>query len=70
MKPIWDKLASMHVNTVIGTVSWELLEPAEGKFDFSIVDAQITEARKRNMRLVLIWSLHGRTLVPVMYHIG
>ena len=24
MKPIWDKLATMNVNTVIGTVSWEL----------------------------------------------
>ena len=55
MKPIWDKLASMHLNTVIGTVSWELLEPEEGKFDFSLVDAQLKEARQRNMRLVLIW---------------
>jgi hypothetical protein len=55
MKPIWDHLAAMHLNTVIGTVSWELLEPEEGKFDFSLVDAQIQEARKRNMRLGLIW---------------
>jgi hypothetical protein len=55
MKPIWDKLASMHLNTVIGTASWELVEPEEGKFDFSLVDAQIGEARRRNMRLVLIW---------------
>lgn len=55
MKPIWDQLAAMHLNTVIGTVSWELLEPEEGRFDFSLVDAQIREARQRNMRLVLIW---------------
>jgi hypothetical protein len=55
MKPIWDKLASLHLNTVIGTVSWELVEPEEGKFDFSLIDAQIEEARRRNMRLVLIW---------------
>jgi len=55
MRPIWDKLAAMHVNTVIGTVSWELLEPAEGKFDFSLVDAQIGNARQRDMKLVLIW---------------
>lgn len=55
MKPIWDKLAGMHLNTVIGTVSWELIEPQEGRFDFSLVDAQIMEARARNMRLVLIW---------------
>jgi hypothetical protein len=55
MKPIWDHLAAMGVNTVIGTVSWELLEPEEGRFDFSLVDAQIHEAQKRNMKLVLIW---------------
>src|SRR6266545_7472941 len=37
MRPVWDKLAAMHLNTVIGTVSWELLEPTEGAFDFSLV---------------------------------
>ncbi|MGD0499633.1 MAG: DUF5597 domain-containing protein [Bryobacteraceae bacterium] len=55
MKPIWDKLAAMNLNTVIGTVSWELVEPEEGKFDFSLVDAQIAAARKHNLRLALIW---------------
>ena len=55
MKPIWENLSALHLNTVIGTVSWELTEPAEGRFDFSLADAQITEARRRNMRLVLIW---------------
>lgn len=55
MKPMWDKLAAMHLNTVIGTVSWELIEPEEGTFDFSTVDAQIHEAEAHNMRLVLIW---------------
>lgn len=55
MRPIWDKLQAMHLNTVIGTVSWELLEPAEGTFDFTLVDSQIAEARRRNLRLVLIW---------------
>ena len=55
MMPIWDKLAVMHLNTVIGTVSWELIEPDEGKFDFSLVDSQIEEARQHNMHLILIW---------------
>ena len=55
MQPIWDKLGALHLNTVIGTASWELVEPEEGKFDFSLVDAQIDQARQRNMRLVLIW---------------
>ena len=55
MRPVWDKLARLNLNTVIGTVSWELLEPEEGKFDFTLVDSEIHEARTRNMRLVLIW---------------
>jgi len=55
MKPAWDKLAAMHLNTVIGTVSWELIEPEENKFDFSQVDAEIQAARQHRMRLVLIW---------------
>jgi hypothetical protein len=55
MKPIWDKLAAMHLNTVVGTVSWELMEPVEGRFDFSLIDAQIRNAQERRMKLVLIW---------------
>ncbi len=55
MQPIWDRLSALHLNTVIGTASWELVEPEEGKVDFSLVDAQINEARQRKMRLVLIW---------------
>ncbi len=55
MKPIWTKLQAMHLNTVIGTVNWELVEPQEGKFDFSLVDAEIRDARAAQMRLVLIW---------------
>ena len=55
MKPVWEKLEALRVNTVVGTVNWELVEPQEGKFDFSLVDAQIQDARKRSIRLVLIW---------------
>jgi hypothetical protein len=55
MKPIWKKLVALNLNTVIGTVSWELLEPQEGKFDFGLVDGLIHDARASGLRLVLIW---------------
>ncbi|HVX64967.1 MAG TPA: DUF5597 domain-containing protein [Bryobacteraceae bacterium] len=55
MEPLWSRLAALHLNTVIGTVSWELLEPEEGRFDFTLVDAQIEAARRHGLRLVLIW---------------
>lgn len=55
MKPIWDKLAAMHLNSVVSTANWELVEPEEGKFNFDLVDAQIQEARKRDIRIIMIW---------------
>src|SRR5438067_13916375 len=37
MRPVWPKLASLNLNTVLVPVYWELMEPAEGKFDFTLV---------------------------------
>jgi beta-galactosidase GanA len=55
MRPIWPKLASLNLNTVLIPVYWELMEPAEGKFDFTLVDGLIQEARKYKLRLVPLW---------------
>jgi beta-galactosidase GanA len=55
MAPVFDKLARQHVNTVVTPVYWELMEPVEGRFDFTLVDEQIRQARQHGMRLVLLW---------------
>ena len=55
MKPVWPRLAAMHLNTVLVPVSWALLEPSEGKFDYSLVDGLIRDARAQNLRLVFLW---------------
>src|SRR6476620_8457625 len=55
MRAIWPKLKQMNLNTVIAPVYWELMEPIEGKFDFSLVDSLITNARLFNMKLVILW---------------
>jgi beta-galactosidase GanA len=55
MRPVWKKLAGKNLNSVIATVSWELVEPVEGKFDFSLVDSMIAGAREADLKLVLIW---------------
>jgi hypothetical protein len=44
MKPIWPKLARMNLSTVLAPISWELLEPEEGTFDFTLVDGLINGA--------------------------
>jgi hypothetical protein len=55
MEPIWPKMVALNLNTVLAVVSWELLEPEEGKFDFALVDGLLEGARKHNLRLVLLW---------------
>lgn len=55
MRPLWKRLLALHVNTVLAPVSWELIEPEEGRFDFRLVDGLIEEARRHNLRLVLLW---------------
>jgi hypothetical protein len=55
MKPVWQKLAKKNLNSVIATVSWELIEPQQGKFNFALVDSMIKGARKADLKLVLIW---------------
>ncbi len=55
LKPIWPRLAAMHINTVLTPVYWELLEPEEGKFDFTLVDGQIEQARQNHEHIVFLW---------------
>ncbi len=55
MQDIWPRMAAKQLNTVLAAVSWELLEPEEGHFDFSIVDAMLSGARQARLRLVLLW---------------
>lgn len=63
MKPVWAKLAAAHLNTVLVPVSWELVEPEEGKFDFALVDGLIEDAREHNLRLGLLWFGSWKNMV-------
>ncbi len=55
MRPVWPKLKAMHLNTILMPVYWELIEPQEGKFDFSLVDDLIASARKNDLKIVVLW---------------
>jgi hypothetical protein len=50
-----DHVADLHAGTVIGSASWAQVEPTEGTFDLTHVDAQLAAARDRGLHLVLIW---------------
>ncbi len=36
-------------------LSWELIEPREGQFDFTLLDGLIQDARRNNLHLVFLW---------------
>ena len=42
-------------NTVEIPVYWENIEPVEGKFDFTAVDALLAGARRYEIKLILLW---------------
>ena len=55
MKPIWTGLAGMGLNTVVTPLSWELIEPTEGKYDFALVDGLLAQAREAHEKIVFLW---------------
>ena len=55
MDTAWQKLVDTNVNTVLGCVTWEQIEPKEGDFDFSELDKVILGARRHGLHLVLLW---------------
>ncbi len=70
MRPIWPKLAAIPLNTVLTPVSWELIEPAEGQFEFGLVDGLI----RTRAETICIWSFcglqAGRTVCLAMHRFG
>jgi beta-galactosidase GanA len=55
LSALWPMAAAMHVNTLEVPVYWEQLEPSEGKFDDTVVDNVVEQARAHHVRLILLW---------------
>jgi GH35 family endo-1,4-beta-xylanase len=55
MDTVWQKMADMNINTLLGSVTWEMIEPVEGEFDFRELDKVILGARRHGLHLVLLW---------------
>ena len=55
MDKIWRCADDLGLNTLLIPVTWELIEPEEDTFDFSIPDALIQQAREWNKRIIFLW---------------
>jgi len=52
---VWPVAEKLHANTLVIPIAWEQVEPQEGLFDFSFLDTLVSEARARDMRVILLW---------------
>jgi len=55
MEGVWDKAQALAMNTLLMPVTWELLEPEEDVFDFSLVGGLVRQARERGGHIVFLW---------------
>ncbi|MDR0567218.1 MAG: DUF5597 domain-containing protein [Prevotellaceae bacterium] len=52
---VFARLHALGLNTVLTPAYWELVEPEEGRFDFTAINAAISAARAHSLKLVLLW---------------
>ncbi|TWJ04430.1 beta-galactosidase GanA [Mucilaginibacter frigoritolerans] len=52
---LWLAVEKLHANTLEVPIYWEQIEAQQGKFDFSVVDTLLTQARQHKVHLVLLW---------------
>ena len=55
MQPIWQLVNDLHFNTLLTPLSWDLIEPEQNHFDFTLIDSLIYTARQNNLHLVFLW---------------
>ena len=52
---IFPKLNRMGLNTVLVPAYWELIEPSEGQFDFSLTDEVLRQAQNNDLKVIFLW---------------
>lgn len=74
METVWQNIKDMGVNTVLGNICWEDVEPEEGRFNFTEMDKVIAAAKSYGLRLILLWfgsfknGTHSFRSKPAFYY--
>ena len=52
---VMPRMRALGLNTVLIPAYWELVEPTEGRFDFTLIDRAIDVARREQLHVVFLW---------------
>nr|WP_302830903.1 DUF5597 domain-containing protein [uncultured Bacteroides sp.] len=52
---IFPKLQRMGLNTVLVPAYWDLIEPTEGQYDFTLTDKVLEQAQKNHLKVIFLW---------------
>ena len=52
---LWPALRGLNMNSVIAPLYWELIEPEEGTYDFTLLEKMIESARREGLKLCFLW---------------
>lgn len=52
---IFPKMRELGLNAALVPAYWELMEPEEGRFDFTLIDGVIERARRNDLKVVFLW---------------
>jgi beta-galactosidase GanA len=55
MEGVWDKADMLGLNSILLPVTWEMMEPKEGEFEFTLIDGLINQARERGKKIGILW---------------
>ena len=52
---VMPRMRALGLNTVLVPAYWELMEPTEGRYDFTLIDRTIDVARREQLHVVFLW---------------
>ena len=55
IREVMPRMKAAGLNTVLVPVYWEFLEPQQGKYDYTLLDAVVSEARSNGLKVGVLW---------------